>query len=44
MKGPKTDYEQEEVAPGLRRYVLEHLQNLDEVLLDLERAGATVAG
>ena len=44
VKGPKSDYFQEEVEPGLRRFALEHLQNLDQVLLDLERAGATIAG
>jgi hypothetical protein len=44
VKGPKSDYFQEEVVPGLRRFALEHLQNLDRVLLDLERAGATIAG
>lgn len=44
VKGPKTDYDQEEVAPGIRRFVLEHIQNLDEVLCDIERAGATISG
>ncbi|KIW21975.1 uncharacterized protein PV07_12622 [Cladophialophora immunda] len=44
IKGPKTDYGQQEVAPGIRKYVLEHIQDLDEVRLDLERAGATIAG
>ncbi|EXJ78710.1 hypothetical protein A1O1_09112 [Capronia coronata CBS 617.96] len=39
----KTDYDGEEVAPGIRRLVLEHIQNLDKVLCDLERAGATVS-
>lgn len=42
--GPKTDYNGEEVAPGIRRYVLEHIQQLDEILCDIERAGATVSG
>ena len=44
IKGPRTDYDQEEAFPGVRRYVLEHLINLDAVLLDIERAGATIAG
>ena len=44
VKGPKTDYKEVEVAPGIRRFVLEHIQNLDQVLCDLERAGATIAG
>ncbi len=34
VKGPKTKYNNEEVAPGIRRYVLEHIQNLDKVLAD----------
>jgi len=46
VDGPKTDYGQEE-APGLlgvRKYILEHLTNLDKVLLAIELAGATVVG
>ena len=44
--GPKTDYDSEEVLGllGVRRYVLEHIQNLDGVLADIERAGTTVLG
>lgn len=42
--GPKTDYEGEEALPGVRRYVLEHIQQLDAVLADVERAGGTVSG
>ena len=44
IKGPKTTYNNEELAPGIRRYVVEHIQNLDAVLADLERAGITIAG
>ena len=44
VKGPKTTYNNEEVAPGIRRYILEHIQNLDAVLADLERAGVTISG
>ena len=44
IKGPKTTYNNEEVAPGIRRYVFEHIQNLGKVLADLERAGVTIAG
>lgn len=40
----KTTHNNEEVAPGIRRYVFEHIQNLDKVLADLERAGVTIAG
>jgi Reverse transcriptase (RNA-dependent DNA polymerase) len=42
IEGPKTDYEGEEVAPGIRRFVYEHIINCDKVLLEIERAGATV--
>ena len=42
-KGPKTKYNNKEVAPGIRRYILEYIQNLDKVLADLERAGVTIA-
>ncbi|RAQ98663.1 putative gag-pol poly protein [Stemphylium lycopersici] len=42
--GPKTDYQGEESIPGVRRYVLEHIQQLDRVLADIERAGGTVNG
>ncbi|RYN41671.1 hypothetical protein AA0114_g10630 [Alternaria tenuissima] len=42
--GPKTDYQGEESLPGVRRYVLEHIQQLDHVLAGIERAGGTVNG
>jgi RNase H-like domain found in reverse transcriptase len=46
VKGPRSRYGDEEVPelPGVRRFVMEHLRNLDAVLADLERAGVTVAG
>jgi hypothetical protein len=44
VKGPKTDYAGEEIEPGIRRYVAEHFSNIDAVLADIERAGATVSG
>ncbi len=43
VKGPKTKYNNEEVAPGIRCYVLKHILNLDKVLADLERARITIA-
>jgi hypothetical protein len=45
VKGPKSRYNDEEVPelPGIRKFVLEHIQNLDAVLADLERAGATIS-
>lgn len=42
--GPRSDYGNEEALPGIRRYVLEHIIQLDAVLADVERAGATVSG
>ena len=43
IKGPKTTYNNEEFTPEIRRYVVEHIQNLNAVLADLERAGITIA-
>ena len=42
VKGPRTRYNNAEAAPGIRRYVLEHIQNLDKVLVAVELAGATI--
>jgi hypothetical protein len=42
VKGPRSYYDYEEVAPGIRRFMLEHIQNLDSVLERVERAGATI--
>lgn len=42
--GPKTDYGGEMAMPGVRRYVYEHILQLDRVLADIERAGGTVSG
>ena len=42
VKGPTSTYNNEEAEPGIRRYVLEHIQNLDATLCDLERAGCTI--
>jgi hypothetical protein len=44
VKGPKTYYSFEEVVPGIRRFILEHIENLDAILERLERAGATIGG
>ncbi len=44
VKEPKTTYNNEELASEIRRYVVEHIQNLDKVLAELERAGITIAG
>jgi len=34
----------EEVAPGIRKYVLEAIIVLDKILADIERAGGTISG
>ena len=44
VEGPKTDYGGEEIEPGLRRYIIEHIQNVDRMLCEIERAGATLSG
>jgi hypothetical protein len=44
IKGPKNDYQGEEALPGIRLFVAEHLSNMDQVLADIERAGATISG
>ncbi|KAJ5636868.1 uncharacterized protein N7484_010181 [Penicillium longicatenatum] len=43
IKGPKTTYNDEMAFSGVRRYVLEHLQNLDETLYLLELAGMVIS-
>jgi len=45
VNGPKSRYGEEEVEglAGVRRCVVDHLQNLDNVLADVERAGATIS-
>jgi hypothetical protein len=42
VKGPCTYYNYKEVTPGICWFVLEHIQNLDQVLEYIERAGATI--
>ncbi len=42
--GPKIIYNNKKARPGVGRYILELIQDLDKVLTDLERAGATIAG
>ena len=44
VKRPKTKYNNEEIAPEIRCYVFEYIQNLDKVFLDLERARVIIAG
>jgi hypothetical protein len=42
VKGPYVNYDCDETLPGIRRFVFEHLQNLDKTLERIERAGATI--
>jgi ribonuclease HI len=42
VKGPYTDYDNEEILPGIRRFVYEHIQNLDKTLERVERAGVSI--
>jgi hypothetical protein len=46
VKGPENQYGEEGVEglPGVLRFVMKHLQNLDNVLADVERAGGTISG
>jgi hypothetical protein len=44
VKDLKTTYNNEEVIPRIRRYILEHIIWIDGVLADLERAGCTILG
>lgn len=39
----KTKYNNKDLTPRIRRYVFEHIQNLDRVLADLEQAGIIIA-
>lgn len=43
IKGVKTIYNNEELAFAIRQYVIEHIQNLDQVLANLEQAEMTIA-
>ncbi len=42
VKSPKIIYNNKEMAPGIRKYVLEHIQWLDKILADLERIDCTI--
>jgi hypothetical protein len=44
VKGPKTNYNKQELRPSIRQFVFKHLENLDTVLADIKRAGATISG
>ena len=42
VKGPTTTYNNTEVLPGVRRFVMEHIQVLDRILEYIERARCTI--
>ena len=42
VKGLLSTYDNKEVVPGIRQFVLEHIQSLDRTLVRLERAGCTI--
>lgn len=42
VKEPKSEYDGEEGLPGIRRFVMEHIQLLDKTLARIERAGCTI--
>lgn len=44
VHGPITTYNNEESLPGVRRFVLEHLINLDRVLVNAELSGCSISG
>jgi hypothetical protein len=43
VKGPYINYNREEVLPGIRRFILEHIQNLDKTLERIKRARASIS-
>ena len=45
VKGPYSRYDNREARglPGVRQFILKHIQNLDRVLTDIERFDATIA-
>jgi len=44
IKGVESEYDEVEVMPGVRWHIMEHLQNFDAVLAEIELAGDTVSG
>ncbi len=42
VKGPYTDYNREEALPGIWRYILEYIQNLDKTLERIKRVGGSI--
>jgi hypothetical protein len=44
VKGSKNNYGGKLAALGIRFYILEHIQTLNRVLVNIEKAGATISG
>jgi hypothetical protein len=44
VKGSKSDYGGKLAAPDIRFYIFKHIQALDRVLVNIERAGAIISG
>lgn len=44
IKGPKIICNNKELVPGIRWYVVEHIQNLKKILADLEQVRVTIIG
>ncbi len=42
VMGPTSTYDRKEAAPRIWQFMLKHIINLDQVLLDIKRARATI--
>ena len=42
VKGPKTDYNNKEVIPRIRKFILKYIQNLNKVLYNIEKASIII--
>jgi hypothetical protein len=43
IKGLYTNYDGEEALPGIQRFILEYIQNLDKTLERIKRARASIS-
>ena len=44
IKGPKSHYDEEEIRPGIRKFVYEHAQIFRQFMRDCWSAGLTISG
>ena len=44
IEGPREDYDSKEVEPGIRRYILKYIQNINKTLYKIKRADIIVLG